>query len=62
VGGEVYYQGADTRGGKASTGLGAGVTYDLNAHLHLMGSMGSGLQNAAHANRYTWYAALLLTY
>jgi hypothetical protein len=62
VGGEIYYQGADTRGGKASTGLGAGVAYDLNTHLHLMGSIGPGLQNAAQANRYTWYAALLFTY
>ncbi len=62
LGGEIYYQGADTRGGKASTGVGAGVTYDLNTHLHLMGSIGPGLQNAAQANRYTWYAALLLTY
>lgn len=62
LGAEVYYQGADARGAKASTGLGAGLTYDLTEHLHLMGSIGPGLQNAAQANLYTWYAALLLTY
>lgn len=62
LGAEVYYQSADSRGGKASTGLGAGLTYDLNEHLHLMASLGPGLQNAAQANLYTWYAALLLTY
>jgi hypothetical protein len=62
LGAEVYYQGADARGAKASTGLGAGLTYDLSEHLHLMGSIGPGLQNAAQMNLYTWYAALLLTY
>jgi hypothetical protein len=35
---------------------------DLTEHLHLMGSMGPVLQNAAQANLYTWYAALLVTY
>jgi hypothetical protein len=62
LGTEVYYQSADFRGGKAFTGLGAGFTYDLNEHFHLMGSIGPGLQNAAQANLYTWYAALLVTY
>jgi hypothetical protein len=62
LGAEVYYQGAVSRGGKASTGLGAGFTYDLTEHFHLMGSIGPGLQNAALANLYTWYAALLVTY
>jgi hypothetical protein len=62
LGAEIYHQGADSRGGKASTGLGAGLTYDLNDHFHLMGSIGPGVQNAAAANLYTWYAALLVTY
>jgi hypothetical protein len=62
LGAEIYYQGAEARGGKATTGVGAGLTYDLSEHFHLMGSMGPGLQNAAASNLYTWYAALLVTY
>jgi len=62
VSAEVYYQSAAARGARAATGLGAGFTYDLNGHFHLMGSFGPGLQNAAQANLYTWYAALLVTY
>jgi hypothetical protein len=46
AGREIYYHGAATRG----------------VHLHLMGSMGLGLHNAAQSNLYTWYAALLVTY
>ena len=63
LGAEVYYQGAAARGRKATTGVGAGLTYDLSEHFHLMGSIGPGLQNAAASSTlYTWYAALLVTY
>jgi len=61
LGVEVYHQGADTKGGKASTGVGVGAIYDLNDNYHLMASFGPGIQNAAETNRYTWYAALLFT-
>jgi hypothetical protein len=61
IGGEIYHQGADSIGGKASTGIGAGVTYDLSDTYHLMASFGPGLQNAAMTNRASWYVALLFT-
>ena len=53
---------ADTVNGQASTGLGAGVTYDLNEHYHLLASAGPGIQNADETNRLSWYAALLFTF
>jgi len=62
LGVEIYHQTADTRGGKASSGLGAGFTYDLDDHYHLMGSIGPGIQNAAATDRYSWYTALLFTF
>jgi hypothetical protein len=61
MGVEVYHQGADTKGGKVSTGVGVGAVYDLDENYHLMASFGPGIQNAAETNRYTWYAALLFT-
>ena len=61
VGAEIYHQSADTHGGHASSGVGAGAIYDLSDNYHLMASFGPGIQNAAETNRYTWYAALLFT-
>lgn len=62
LGVEVYHQGADSVGGEATTGLGFGAKYDLNETLHVIASMGPGLQHAAETNRYSWYAALLWTF
>lgn len=60
-GAELYHQTADVIGGKASTGLGFGATYDATEHMHLMASFGPGLQNAGDTGRYAWYLALLVT-
>jgi len=62
IGVEAYHQTADSRGGKASTGIGVGATYDLSDRLHLMASLGPGLQNPAATDRMVWYSALLLTF
>lgn len=62
IGAEIYHQTADTHGGKASTGLGVGATYDVSENYHLMASYGPGIQNAAETNRTSWYAALLMTF
>jgi hypothetical protein len=62
IGAEIYHQTADTRGGRASTGIGFGATYDLSENYHLMASAGPGIQNAADTNRDTWYAAMLFTF
>lgn len=62
LGVEIYHQTADTRGGKPSTGVGAGFTYDLDGHYHLMASIGPGIQNPSATDRYSWYTALLFTF
>jgi len=62
LGAEIYHQTADTRGGRATTGLGAGAAYDLSDHYHLMASIGPGIENAAETDRYSWYTAMLFTF
>ncbi|MBV9990321.1 MAG: transporter [Alphaproteobacteria bacterium] len=62
LGAEIVHQGADTKGGKASTGIGAGVTYDLNEHTHLLAYAGPGLQNAAETGQTSWYTSILFTF
>lgn len=62
LGAELVHQTAATKGGRASTGVGAGFRYDLNDTYHLMGSFGPGLQNAAQTSQYAWYAAILSTF
>ena len=62
IGGEVYHEGADTKGGFASTVLGVGATYDLNDTVHLLGYVGAGLENAAETGREIGYASILFTF
>jgi hypothetical protein len=62
LGAEIYHQTADTRGGRASTGLGFGAIYDLSDNYHLLASGGPGIQNPETTGRYLWYAAVLLTF
>ena len=61
IGAEIYHQTADERGGRASTNVGFGATYDLGEHLHLMASAGPTIENSASTNDANWYVALLLT-
>ena len=62
LGAEVFHRGADEPGGSPSTELGAGATWDADEHLHLMGSIGPGLQAIGENARTHWYAALLFTW
>jgi hypothetical protein len=62
LGAEFVHQTPDTRGGRASTRMGAGLRYDLNDNYHLLAYAGPGLQNAAETGRYSWYASLLLAF
>ncbi len=62
IGAEIVHQGADTKGGRASTGAGVGLIYDLNDNLHLLAYGGPGLQNAAETGRYNWYTSVLFTF
>ena len=62
VGMEIFHQTPDTQGGEATTSIGAGVRYDLNEHLHLLGYLGRGIQNADATDRYNWYTSVLFTF
>ena len=62
LGVEIYHQGASDKGGKVSTVLGGGVTYDINANYHLLAYAGPGLENAAATGRQTFYTAILFTF
>jgi hypothetical protein len=62
LGAEIVHQSAAEKGGRASTGMGAGLTYDLNDHYHLMAYAGPNLQHIYANGRYVWYAALQITY
>jgi hypothetical protein len=62
LGAEIVHQGADSKGGRASSGAGAGLIYDLNDNIHLLAYAGPGLQNAAETARYSWYSSVLFTF
>jgi hypothetical protein len=59
VGGEVFHQTADTRGGDASTSLGVGATYDLSPNHHLLGYLS---RDVSGAERTSWYTSILFTF
>jgi Putative MetA-pathway of phenol degradation len=62
VGLELFHQTPDTEGGDATTSIGAGVRYDLNDNLHLLGYLGRGIQNVDATDRYNWYTSILFTF
>ncbi len=62
VGAEIVHQSAAEKGARASTALGAGLTFDLNDHYHLLAYAGPNLQNVSQTARYNWYAALQTTF
>lgn len=62
LGAEIVHQSADTKGGHATSGVGAGLKYDLSDNYHLLAYAGPGLQNAAETNQYSWYASFLFTF
>lgn len=62
VGLEIFHQTADTVGGQDTTSVGAGARYDLNDHLHLLGYVGRGIENADETDRFNWYTSILFTF
>lgn len=62
IGAEIVHQTADTKGGRAFTGTGFGLIYDVSDNLHLLAYGGPGLQNAAETARYSWYSSVLFTF
>lgn len=59
---EIFHQSADALDAKASTSMGAGLTYDISPHYHLLAYWGPGLQNVRETARANWYSALLFTF
>jgi hypothetical protein len=60
---ELVHRTAEAEGGSSSsTAMGAGLSYDISEHYHLLASVGPTLRNAAETTRYSWYASLLFTF
>ena len=55
---ELFHQTKDSMSGRASTGTSLGGLYDLNDRWHLMGSIGTGIQNHRSTNELTYYVAI----
>jgi hypothetical protein len=62
VGTEFCHQSASSLEARDTGAAGAGVTYDLNARLHLLAYVSGGLKNATPKHQYSWYAAVLFTF
>jgi hypothetical protein len=62
LGAEIYHQTPDATDGRHTTGLGLGARYDRSETLHLVGSIGPGIQNADETNQLSAYAAVLFTF
>jgi hypothetical protein len=62
LGAEIYHQTADTKDGRSTTGVNAGLQYDITENDHLLVSAGPGIQNARRTNQFSWYAAMLFTF
>jgi hypothetical protein len=62
LGVEVFHQGANAKGGRATTTAGAGFKYDLSENYHLLGYIAPAIQNASATNRYVWYGSVLWTF
>lgn len=61
LGGEIFYQTADTIDGVDSTGFNLGGIYDVDDNNHILFSGGRGLQHAADTNDYSWYIGWQIT-
>jgi hypothetical protein len=62
LGVELVHQTADTKGGRTSTLVGAGLRYDFSDRFHVLAYAAPGLQNANETARLSWYSSLLLTF
>jgi|SRR5579875_948472 len=62
LGAELVHQTPDTKGGRATTGVGAGLRYDLSDNYHLLAYVGPNLQNTAETSQFSWYASILFTF
>ena len=61
LGGEMFYQTADTISGRSSTGFNLGCIYDFTKSHHLLLSVGRAIQHASTQNEFSYYLAYQLT-
>jgi len=59
---EVFHQTSPASTVKASTGFDIGMIYDLSETWHVLGSIGSGLQNRRETNLFSYYVAVGLSF
>ncbi len=59
---EIFYQTKDSDEGKASTGMGIGLTYGLNEKTSILLYAGTGVRNHSETNEATGYFSLLFTF
>lgn len=62
LGAEVFHQTPDEQGGRHSTILGAGATWDISETLHLLGYAGAQLQHRDINGDGVGYASILFTF
>jgi hypothetical protein len=62
VGVEAFHQTSPADGVKDSTGFNVGAIYDISETWHLLGSVGTGLQNRSTTNQLSYYVALQSTF
>ena len=62
IGGELFHQMSDEKGGLDSTIVGAGARYDASDTYHLLAYVGRNVQNRSQDDRFTWYGSILFTF
>jgi len=62
LGGEFFYQTADTIEAKSSAGFNLGATYDITETHHLVFAAGRGIWHANATNEFSYYAAYEFTF
>ena len=62
LGVELFHQTADHIGTPATSSIGIGARYDINDTYHLLGYIRRGIENAAEADQFSWYASVLFTF
>ena len=61
LGGELFYQTADTVDGKSSAGFNLGGIYDFSENWHLLFSGGRGIKQVSASNEFSYYLAFQWT-
>lgn len=62
LGVEIFHQTKVVTVGRDTTGFSLGAIYDFSEKWHLLGSVGTGLQNSSSTNQFSYYAGVQLTF